>query len=192
MNFIELLFLAAGLSADAFAASVCKGLTSGGSSSKKAVLSGLWFGGFQALMPMVGWLMGSKLSKFITGFDHWIIFALLVFIGGSMAYEAFSPKGKENKLVAACDMSAKAMLPLSLATSLDALAVGVTFSLLDTPVVPSSLFIGCVTFIFSFAGVKIGGVFGAKYEKSAKITGGIILIFLGVKILLEHLGIVAF
>ncbi|MDD4125403.1 MAG: manganese efflux pump MntP family protein, partial [Eubacteriales bacterium] len=142
MNFIELFFLAAGLSADAFAASICKGLVSGKDSTGNAVKAGLWFGGFQALMPVAGWFLGSKFNKYVTGYDHWIIFTLLILIGGSMVRESFSRKEKAKECGTGCDMSAKSMFPLAVATSLDALAVGITFSLLDTPIITSSLFIG--------------------------------------------------
>ncbi len=191
MNFFELFLLAAGLSADAFAASVCKGLYSGGS-LKAALSAGLWFGGFQALMPMAGWLFGSRFHKYIYGFDHWIIFALLLAIGGGMIRGAFSKKNKSPACDSGCDPAVTGMLPLAVATSLDALAVGVTFPSMGAPVVSSSLFIGCVTFVFSAAGVKIGGIFGDRYEKPAVISGGVILVSLGIKTLLDHLGVISF
>lgn len=191
MGITELLLLAVGLSADAFAASVCKGLAAGKSVNGNAVKAGLWFGSFQALMPVLGFLLGTRFSKYVTGYDHWIIFGLLIVIGGNMLWEPLFDKKGESCPVHN-DMSVKSMLPLAIATSLDALAAGITFSFLEIPVVTSSLFIGCVTFTLSAAGVKIGSIFGSRFEKAAKITGGVVLIVLGVKILLEHTGIISF
>lgn len=188
MSIIELLFIAVGLSMDAFAASVCKGLASGGNVTlRRCAVAGLWFGGFQALMPLIGWFLGTGFEQYISRFDHWIAFALLLLIGGNTLREAFF--GEEN---ADPDMSFKPMLLLAIATSIDALAAGVTFAVLDTDIIFAVSFIGVVTFAFSFAGVKIGSVFGEKFRKPAQIAGGAILILLGVKILLEHLEIISF
>lgn len=189
MSFVELLILAVGLSMDAFAASVCKGLACGKNVSlKNSFKAGIWFGGFQALMPFIGWLLGTGFEKYITEFDHWIAFGLLFIIGANTLREAFRGKDDEEN----DDMSFKAMLVLAVATSIDALAAGVTFAMLEVKIGFAVLFIGLVTFTFSFAGVKIGGVLGEKFKKPAQITGGVILILLGVKILLEHLGVLNF
>ncbi|MGI6716923.1 MAG: manganese efflux pump MntP family protein [Eubacteriales bacterium] len=188
MGIIELLFLALGLSADAFAASVCKGLASGKNVDGNAIKAGLWFGGFQALMPILGYLLGESFSKFVTGFDHWIIFGLLLIIGGNMIREAVFEK--DETCPATSDMSFKSMFPLAVATSLDALAAGITFSFLDVPFVIYSLIIGCVTFMLSAVGVKAGSILGGKFEKGAKIAGGLALVGLGIKVLLEHTGII--
>lgn len=186
MSFFELLLLAIGLSMDAFSVSICKGLALRRINLKNVCIVGAWFGGFQFLMPVLGWLLGSRFATYISHWDHWIIFALLLLIGGNMIREAVWGK-EEDKTDAR--LSIRAMLPLAIATSIDALAAGVTFSLLDIRVIPASGFIGVVTFIFSAAGVKIGSLFGLRYEKKATVCGGIILILLGIKILLEHLGV---
>lgn len=184
MNLIELFVLAVGLSMDAFAVSVCKGLSMGKIKGKHMCIAGIWFGGFQALMPLIGYFLGSFFSDMITRYDHWIAFILLVFIGGQMIRESF---GKEECVDNS--MSAKAMFLLAVATSIDALAVGVTFAFLKVDIVPAVSFIGIITFIFSAAGVKIGSIFGAKYKSGAELCGGIILILIGLKILLEGVGI---
>ncbi len=184
MNLIELFVLAVGLSMDAFAVSVCKGLSMGKIKGKHMCIAGIWFGGFQALMPLIGYFLGSFFSDMITRYDHWIAFILLIFIGGQMIRESF---GKEECVDNS--MSAKAMFLLAVATSIDALAVGVTFAFLKVDIVPAVSFIGIITFIFSAAGVKIGSIFGAKYKSGAELCGGIILILIGLKILLEGVGI---
>lgn len=186
MSLIELFVLAVGLSMDAFAVSICKGLATKEVSIKQMGLAGLWFGGFQALMPLLGYLLGSTFAKAITSFDHWIAFGLLVLIGGNMVREAFSKEEEEDVSDSFC---AKTMFIMAVATSIDALAVGVTFAFLNVQIVPAVSFIGIVTFLFSFVGVKLGNLFGAKYEKKAELAGGIILILIGAKILLEHLGV---
>ncbi len=188
MSLIELFFIAIGLSMDAFAVSVCKGLAAHKLKIRHMLLAGLWFGGFQALMPAIGYFLGSSFQKYITAFDHWIAFALLVFIGSNMICEAMK-KEKEDS----CNdsFSVKTMFILAVATSIDALAVGVTFALLpDVNICAAVLFIGSITFILSAIGIKIGNVFGAKYKAKAEFAGGLILILIGVKILLEHLGII--
>ncbi len=186
MTFAELFILAIGLSMDAFAVSVCKGLAMGKTTLKASLLCGVWFGGFQAAMPLIGYFLGARFEKYITSVDHWIAFALLAAIGASMLKEAFS-KGEDRQ---SDSLAFKAMLALAVATSIDALAVGVTFAFLRVSILPAVLFIGATTFVLSFAGVKIGNVFGAKYRAPAQIFGGVILILLGVKILLEHLGVI--
>ena len=187
MGFAELFILAVGLSMDAFAVAVCKGLAVRRLTVGRAVTVGVWFGFFQALMPLVGWLLGSTFSKYITSFDHWIAFGLLALIGIGMIRES---RGEEDKSDAS--LAFKTMLLLALATSIDALAVGVTFAFLSVSIVSAVCFIGAVTFCLSAIGVKVGNVFGSKYRGKAELAGGIILILLGVKILLEHLGVINF
>lgn len=184
MSLLSLFFLAVGLSMDAFAVAICKGLAVKKITLGKSALVGLWFGGFQALMPVIGYLVGYRFQEKITVLDHWIAFLLLLFIGGNMIKEALS---KEEESVSA-SFSFKEMLLLSVATSIDALAVGVTFAFLpDIPIVPAVSFIGVITFLFSALGMKIGNVFGTKYKSKAELAGGIILILIGLKILIEHL-----
>ncbi len=185
MGIIELFILAVGLSMDAFAVSVCKGLSLGKIKIKHMCIAGLWFGGFQALMPLIGYLLGSNFSELVAKYDHWIAFVLLALIGGNMIKEAL---GKEEDSMDN-SMGFKAMLLLAIATSIDALAVGVTFAFLDVPIVPAISFIGVVTFVLSAIGVKAGSLFGYKYKSKAELCGGIILILLGIKILLEGVGI---
>lgn len=185
MSLLSLFLLAVGLSMDAFAVSVCKGLSMKKLSLKKAAIVGLWFGSFRALMPLIGYLLGSQFEKYITSIDHWIAFALLAIIGITMIREALS---KEDEDVNDC-LDCKTMFLLAVATSIDALAVGITFAFLQVDIVPAVTFIGIVTFILSAIGVKVGNVFGTKYKARAEMTGGIILILIGLKILLEHLGI---
>jgi putative Mn2+ efflux pump MntP len=186
MNSLFSLFLiAVGLSMDAFAVSICKGLAMKKITLKKACIVGLWFGLFQAIMPTIGYLLGSQFEKYITAIDHWIAFVLLVFIGASMLKEAFSKD--EEKADDSLDF--KTMFMLAVATSIDALAVGVTFAFLNVQIIPAVSFIGIITFTLSVAGVKIGNVFGTKYKSKAEAVGGIILIGMGIKILLEGIGI---
>lgn len=210
MSFLELFIIAVGLSADAFAVALCTGIKLPKSSFKNMLVVGLYFGIFQAAMPVIGYLAGSRFADKITGFDHWIAFALLIFIGGKMVIELFKkePKGKEatggeTGLDESCAAPEKAikeksplspvkMLPLAVATSIDALAVGVTFAFLDVSIVPAVSFIGAVTLILSMAGVKIGNKFGAKFKTKAEFAGGVILILMGVKILFGHLGFISF
>ena len=185
MSLWELFIIAVGLSMDAFAVSICKGLSVGRVSPRHALTCGVWFGGFQALMPAIGWLLGTRFQTLITTVDHWIAFVLLCIIGGNMVRESF---GDEEEEVSA-SFSPAAMLPLAVATSIDALAVGVSFAFLQTPIFQAVAVIGLTTFCFGVAGVKIGRLFGVKYETKAELMGGIILILIGSKILLEHLGI---
>ena len=184
MTFTELFLLAVGLAMDAFAVSVCKGLALSRVDMKKALAAGLWFGGFQALMPLLGYLLGSRFASYIADFDHWIAFVLLALIGGNMIRESL---GDEEEADASFGL--RAMLPLALATSIDALAVGLTFAFLSVRVLPAVTLIGVVTLVISTAGVKLGNLFGARFRGKAEFAGGLILILLGVKILLEHLGI---
>lgn len=183
MSILELFILAIGLSMDAFAVSICKGLSLGKIKAKHMCIAGAWFGGFQALMPLIGYYAGHLFADKITRYSHWIAFALLVFIGVSMIKES-----KEEESVNA-DMDARSMFLLAVATSIDALAVGVTFAFLKVAIVPAVSFIGVTTFVCSAAGVKIGSLFGMKYKSKAELCGGCILILIGAKILLEGLGI---
>lgn len=185
MGLIELFLLAVGLSMDAFAVSVCKGLAMQKITVKKAGIVGVWFGGFQALMPAIGYVLGVQFQDKITAIDHWIAFVLLGIIGVNMVREARSEECDSDS--GALDV--KTMFMLAVATSIDALAVGITFAFLNVNIVPAVCFIGVTTFVISAVGVKIGNVFGTRYKSRAELVGGIILILLGVKILLEHLGI---
>ena len=184
MSFIELFLAAVGLSMDAFAVSICKGLAMRKMSIKKAAIIGLWFGGFQAGMPLIGYFLGKQFESYITSIDHWIAFVLLSLIGISMIREALSKDEEEANDA----LDVKTMFLLAVATSIDALAVGVTFAFLKVMILPAISFIGVITFLLSAAGVKVGNVFGTKYKSKAEIAGGIILIGMGLKILLEHLG----
>ena len=192
MSFPELFLLAIGLAVDAFAVSVCKGLASPSVKPKHALLCGAWFGGFQALMPFIGYLLGRAFAKYIESIDHWIALVLLAIIGISMIREAFE-KEKEGE----CDcenasFAPRVMLVMALATSIDALAAGITLAMPGVNIVLALALIGGITFALSAVGVKIGHVFGARYRFAAQLAGGIILILLGVKILLEHLGVLPF
>lgn len=184
MSLAEVFVLAIGLSMDAFAVSICKGLSLEKVKPKHMCIAGAWFGGFQALMPLIGYFLGKSFSDLITRYDHWIAFFLLLIIGGNMVREAF---GEEEHVD--CAMDAKSMFVLAIATSIDALAIGVTFAFLRVSIIPAVCLIGATTFVFSGAGIKIGSVFGAKYKSKAEIAGGIILILIGLKILLEGMGI---
>ena len=183
MSYLELFAIAVGLSMDAFAVSICKGLSVRRLRPRHNLICGLYFGGFQALMPVIGWLLGRQFESLIKSVDHWIAFALLVLIGANMIREAV--KSEEENLNDS--FSPKTMLPLAVATSIDALAVGVTFAFLDVEIVPAVSMIGATTFILSAIGVKIGNVFGTKYKSKAELVGGIVLIAMGIKILIEHL-----
>ena len=185
MNLFSLFAIAVGLSMDAFAVSVCKGLAMHRLSLKNTVILGLWFGGFQALMTLLGYFLGSQFQRYITSIDHWIAFALLALIGISMIREALSKE--EESINDSVDF--RNMLVLAVATSIDALAVGITFAFLDVSIVPAVSFIGIITFTLSMAGVKVGNLFGMRYKSRAELAGGIILICIGLEILLEHLGI---
>lgn len=189
---IELFLIGVGLSMDAFAVSVCKGLGMDKINKKQAFVIGLYFGGFQALMPLLGWILGIRFQQYITSIDHWIAFVLLVFIGGKMILEAIRDKDEETVARKNVPLDHKEMLLLAVATSIDALAVGITFAFLDIPIVKAIVIIGLTTFVLSIIGVVVGNFFGTRYKQKAEIAGGIILILIGAKILLEHLGVLAF
>lgn len=189
MTFVEILLLAVGLSMDAFSVSICKGLTTRRFSWRMAVICGLWFGLFQSLMPLVGYYLGSQFQHFIESVAHWIAFGLLALIGANMIREALTKKDEDAD---SGSLDFKTMFLLAIATSIDALAVGVSFACIQVNIWSSVLIIGLTTFVFSVLGVKIGNMFGSKYEKSAGIFGGIILILIGLKILLEGLGVITF
>ena len=193
MSFIELFLIGVGLSMDAFAAAICQGLFMTRIKWGHALTVGLYFGGFQALMPFIGWMLGSQFADRIQQYDHWIAFILLVLIGGNMIREALSGD-EEDAAQAETDLRLdhKKLFLMASATSIDALAIGVTFAFLETAILPAIGIIGCTTFCISVAGVAVGCWFGARYKKRAEITGGAILVLLGIKILLEHLGILAF
>lgn len=192
MGILELFILAVGLSMDAFAVSVCKGLAVRKAGIKEMGIAGIWFGGFQALMPFIGWLLGSSFEKYIVNFDHWVAFVLLSLIGANMIREALSGEEEDEK-DGGSGMGFKEMFIMAVATSIDALAVGITFALLpDVNIAAAVSFIGVTTFILSAIGIKIGNIFGTKYKSGAEIAGGVILILIGLKILLEHLGIINF
>lgn len=191
VGFVELFLIGVGLSMDAFAVSVCKGLGMSRLNIRQATIISLFFGGFQALMPLIGWALGTQLADFITPIDHWIAFILLALIGGKMLFDAFrgddegeAGEPKDTRL------DLKELLMLAIATSIDALAVGITFAFLGVNIVWAIAVIGVTTFALSVVGVAVGHGFGARYEKGATIAGGIVLILIGCKILLEHLGIV--
>ena len=189
MGLIELFVLAVGLSMDAFAVSVCKGLAMARCDVKKAMTCGIWFGGFQAIMPFIGWLLGSQFAGYIQSIDHWIAFVLLGLIGGNMVRESLSPEEEAEACAVNTKLDYKQLFLMAVATSIDALAVGVTFAFLEVSIVPAISIIGCTTFCLSLVGVAVGNFFGARYKKRAELAGGIILALLGIKILLEHLGI---
>lgn len=186
MGILEIFLIGIGLSMDAFAVSVCKGLSMKKLDWKKAVIIALYFGVFQAIMPVIGYLLGTTFESLVTQIDHWIAFILLGIIGANMIKEALG-KDSENSND---KVDFKTMIVLAIATSIDALAVGITFAFLKTNLLTSVMIIGVTTFILSLIGVKIGNKFGDKYEKKAEFLGGVILILIGVKILLEHLGII--
>ncbi len=188
MNFIDIFLIGVALSMDAFAVSICKGLSVKKVSAKHVLTVGVYFGGFQALMPTLGFLLGYRFESFITNIDHWIAFILLALIGGNMIREALGEDDdNEND-----DFSFKAMLPLAVATSIDALAVGISFAFLGVDIVTAALLIGVTTFVLSGVGIFVGNIFGSKYKSKAELAGGAVLILIGLKILLEHLGIISF
>ena len=193
MSFIELFLIGVGLSMDAFAAAICQGLFMTRIKWGHALTVGLYFGGFQALMPFIGWMLGSQFADRIQQYDHWIAFILLVLIGGNMIREALSGD-EEDAAQAETDLRLdhKKLFLMAIATSIDALAIGVTFAFLETAILPAIGIIGCTTFCISVAGVAVGCWFGARYKQRAEITGGVILVLLGCKILLEHLGVIQF
>ena len=188
MGFWELLVLAVGLSMDAFAVAVCKGLSLRSLRPRHMAVVGAWFGAFQALMPAAGWLLGAAFAHRIAAIDHWIAFVLLSLIGGNMIREALSKEEED------CDpsLAPAAMLLLAVATSIDALAVGITFAFLRVDILPAVALIGACTFAISAAGVKVGNLFGARYKSKAELFGGAVLVLIGAKILLEHLDLLPF
>ncbi len=190
MGFFELLMIGIGLSADAFSVSVCKGLNMRKLNLGHAYIIALFFGGFQALMPLIGYFLGSGFSKYIESFDHWIAFVLLLFIGGKMIFDALHEKDDNEETEYSLKIGELFML--AIATSIDALAVGITFAFLEVSIFFAILIIGVTTFALSLGGVIIGNRFGAKYKNKAEIAGGVILILIGTKILLEHLGVISF
>ena len=210
MGIVELFLAAVGLSMDAFAVAACAGLTMSKISMKKALIVGLYFGGFQALMPLIGYMAAVWFADNIIALDHWIAYALLCFIGGKMIIGSFKKEGCPDREcpmeicadrecpggkrpdTAEASLKPTKMLPLAIATSIDALAVGVTYAFLQVDIIPVVLFIGVVTFVLSMVGVKIGYAFGTRFKSKAEFTGGVILVGIGLKILLEHLGILNF
>lgn len=192
--FIELVLLGVGLAMDAFAVSICKGLAMKKVNKKQALVIGLFFGGFQALMPFVGWILGRGFSNYIESVDHWIAFGLLALIGGKMIVEVITDKEDDTVSIEEMDppLDIREMFVLAVATSIDALAVGISLAALERPIVESVTIIGITTFIISIAGVYIGNFFGSKYKKKAELVGGIILVLIGVKVLCEHMGWIAF
>jgi len=210
MNLIELFILAVGLSMDAFAVAICAGLTMKKVSVKKSLIVGLYFGVFQAVMPIIGYMVATLFADQIIGYDHWIAFVLLCFLGAKMIVESFKKEGCTDRECPdgmcsdrACpggkrpdnkeaSLKPAQMLPLALATSIDALAVGVSFAFLRVSIIPAVSFIGITTLAISMVGVKIGNIFGTKFKSKAEFAGGIILVLIGVKILLEHLSIINF
>lgn len=187
MTFFELFLIGIGLSMDAFAVSICKGLSMQKIDKKYTLCIGLFFGGFQALMPLTGYLLGSRFSGYIERFDHWIAFVLLALIGFNMIKESREEEEEAEKPYAGVNF--KELLILAVATSIDALAVGVSFAFLGVHIAPAVTLIGCTTFVLTLVGVWVGNLFGSRYKSRAELTGGIILILIGVKILLEHLGV---
>ena len=183
MGLVELILLAVGLSMDACAVAICKGLALRKVNVKQMLTVGLWFGGFQGLMPLIGYLLASLFAEFIRSVDHWVAFALLGFIGINMIREALSKEEEE----ADPSLSFKTMLVMAIATSIDAMAVGISFAFLDVQIIPAVTLIGVITFVLSALGVKLGAAFGCRFKSKAELAGGVILISLGLKILIEHL-----
>ena len=210
MGFPELLLIAVGLSMDAFAVAACAGLTMPKVTAKKALIVGLYFGIFQAVMPLAGYLLATQFAAAITAFDHWIAFVLLCLIGGKMALGSFKTEGCADRACPAencadrecpggkrpdtqeASLRPSKMLPLAVATSIDALAVGVSFAFLEVKIIPAVVSIGITTLLLSMIGVKIGNVFGIRFKSKAELAGGIILVLMGLKIILEHMGILSF
>ena len=205
MSLFELFLIAVGLSMDAFAVAICEGLGMKKLDMHQALVIGLFFGGFQALMPVIGWFLGAQFASLVTPIDHWIAFILLAFIGGKMLFDAIkgddesetakdgegAPKDGEGAKGSAPRLDLRELTMLAIATSIDALAVGITFAFLDVDIVLAASFIGVVTFVLSVIGVAVGNQFGSRWEKPSAIVGGVVLILIGVRILLEHIGVVA-
>lgn len=189
MKLIEIFLIGVGLSMDAFAVAVCKGLNMKKINYLHTVIIALFFGAFQAIMPLLGWFLGKQFEAYITSIDHWIAFILLGIIGGKMVYEAITEKEEEAVADTEEKLDIKELFLLAVATSIDALAVGITFAFLKVDITFSICVIGTTTFVLSCVGVAIGNIFGAKYQARAELAGGIILVLIGLKILLEHLGV---
>jgi len=190
MNSIELFILAVGLSMDAFAVAICTGLTMEKVNIKKALIVGVYFGVFQAGMPLIGYLLASLFAESVIVYGNWIAFVLLTFLGGKMIFDCLKNDNKTDTREQSLRLAA--MLPLAIATSIDALAVGVSFAFLQISIVPAVILIGITTLVISMAGVKIGNIFGTKFKSKAQLIGGVILILIGLRILLEHLGVINF
>jgi len=188
MTFPELVLIAVGLSMDAFAVAVCAGLTMPKATLKKMLVVGAYFGVFQAAMPLIGYAAANLFAEYIIAYDHWVAFGLLTFLGGKMIAESLKKEGQPDP--DEFKLTPGRMLPLALATSIDAMAVGVSFAFLKVDIFPAVSFIGVATLLISMAGVRVGHMFGTKFKSAAELAGGIILAFMGVKILLEHLGVV--
>ena len=191
MGIAELLLIAVGLSMDAFAVSICRGLGMRRLNLRTAAVLALFFGGFQALMPLIGWALGSQFMWLIGPVDHWVAFVLLAFIGGKMLWEAFHEEGEDDGCEDTSAIDLREFLVLAVATSIDALAAGISFAALNVDIVASVSLIGAITFALSLAGVAVGHFFGARYEKPASVVGGVVLILIGLRVLLEHLGVLA-
>lgn len=187
MGIVELLLLSIGLAMDVFAISICKGISMKKMNWRKACIIGLWFGGFQALMPTIGYFLGTTFESVVINIDHWIAFVLLTIIGGNMIKDSFNTQCEQSN----DDVKFKTMIILAIATSVDALAMGITFGFFNVNVILAVLLIGITSFVLSIVGTKVGNKFGNRYEKKAELIGGLILIFLGIKILLEHLNIIS-
>ena len=187
MGLLELILIAVGLSMDAFAVALCKGLNMRKLTLRNSAIIALFFGGFQGAMPLLGWALGKQFESYITSIDHWIAFALLVLIGGNMIREVF--KKDNDEMEAEDNLNLKELLLLAIATSIDALAVGITFAFLQVSILPAVSLIGAITFVLSLVGVVIGHKFGAKFKSKAEFAGGFVLILIGTKIILEHLGL---
>ncbi len=193
MSLATLFITAVGLSMDAFAVAICKGLAVKKAGIKQMLLAGLWFGGFQALMPTLGYFFGSTLKEYVEKYDHWIAFILLGIIGANMIKESFSKEKDCDCESSGASMGMKEMFTLAVATSIDALIVGIGYAFLpDVNIGAAVGFIGVITFVLSAVGIKVGNVFGTKFKSKAEFTGGLILILMGLKILLEHLGVLNF
>lgn len=190
MIFFEIILISIGLAMDAFAVAICKGLNMRKIDYRQAIIIALYFGFFQGIMPLIGWLLGVQFQQYITAFDHWIAFILLSFLGGKMIYEAI--KSKSEECCKEVPFKHRDIFVLAIATSIDALAVGVSFAFLKVDIISSVITIGVITLILSFIGVIIGNKFGVKFKSKAEIFGGVVLILMGLKILLEHLGYISF
>lgn len=191
MGFFEILMIGIGLSMDAFAASVCKGLCMRRATAKNILTIGIFFGSFQAIMPLIGYFLGKQFEEYIVSVDHWIAFALLTFIGGKMILDVISDKDADSCDISDKNLNLREISVLAVATSIDALAVGISFAFLKVEIESAVIAIGVTTFLLSSLGVVIGNKFGSKYKNKATLAGGIILILIGTKILLEHLGILS-